>query len=115
MVTCTFFHLVCFILFCVETLVFALLIKNDFLKVNLLFSLGLSHQEFDEIVFFYLGNTHFKTILSSAAAIGTAGGLVVRCVSNGHENVLILQWPGAYLWILVSRRLKLRLKLMTLS
>ena len=57
----------------VEILVFALLIKNDFLKVNLLFSLGLSHQEFDEIVFFYLGNTHFKTILSSAAAIGTAG------------------------------------------
>ena len=57
----------------VEILVFALLIKNDFLKVNLLFSLGMSHQEFDEIVFFNLGNTHFKTILSSAAAIGTAG------------------------------------------
>jgi len=57
----------------VEILVFALLIKNDFLKVSLLFSLGLSHQEFDEIVFFYLGNTYFKTMLSSVASFGTAG------------------------------------------
>ena len=54
----------------IEILVFTLLIKNDFLKMNLLFSLELSHQEFDEIVFFYLDNT---TILSSAAAVGTAG------------------------------------------
>jgi len=36
----------------IEILVFALLIKNDFLKMSLLFSLSLSHQEFDEIIFF---------------------------------------------------------------
>ena len=42
-----------YLIFHIEIIIFALLIKNDFLKVNLLFSLGLSHQEFDEIVFFF--------------------------------------------------------------
>ena len=60
-----FFSLsVLYLILHIEIIVFSLLVKNDFLKVNLLFSLGLSHQEFDEIVFFYLGNTHFKTVLS---------------------------------------------------
>ena len=68
----------------VEILVFALLIKNDFLKVNLLFSLGLSHQEFDEI-FFFLGNTHFKTVLSSAAAVGTAGVVTIAEMSREYS------------------------------
>ena len=53
--------------------------------MNLLFSLGLSHQEFDEIVFFYLGNTHFKTILSSAAAIGTAGVVTIAKMSREYS------------------------------
>ena len=69
----------------IEILVFALLIKNDFLKMNLLFSLGLSHQEFDEIVFFFLGNTHFKTILSSAAAVGTAGVITIAEMSREYS------------------------------
>jgi len=69
----------------VEILVFALLIKNDFLKVNLLFSLGLSHEEFDEIVFFFLGNTHFKTLLSSAAAVGTAGVVTIAEMSREYS------------------------------
>jgi len=69
----------------VEILVFALLIKNDFLKMNLFFSLGLSHQEFDEIVFFFLGNTHFKTILSSAAAVGTAGVITIAEMSREYS------------------------------
>jgi hypothetical protein len=68
----------------IEILVFALLIKNDFLKTNLLFSLGLSHQEFDEIVFFFLGNTHFKTALSSAAALGTAGVITIAEMSREY-------------------------------
>jgi len=69
----------------IEILVFALLIKNDFLKVNLLFSLGLSHEEFDEIVFFFLGNTHFKIILSSAAAVGTAGVITIAEMSREYS------------------------------
>jgi len=68
----------------IEILVFALLIKNDFLKMSLLFSLGLSHQEFDEIIFFYLGNTHFKTVLSSAAAVGTAGVVAIAEMSREY-------------------------------
>ena len=67
----------------VEKLVFALLIKNDFLKMNLLFSLGLSHQEFDEI--FFLVNTHFKTVLSSAAAVGTAGVVTIAEMSREYS------------------------------
>ena len=52
--------------------------------MNLLFSLGLSHQEFDEIVFF-LGNTHFKTVLSSAAAVGTAGVVTIAEMSREYS------------------------------
>ena len=69
----------------IEILVFALLIKNDYLKINLLFSLGLSHEEFDEIVFFFLGNTHFKTLLSSAAAVGTAGVVTIAEMSREYS------------------------------
>ena len=51
--------------------------------MNLLFSLGLSHQEFDEI--FFLGNTHFKTVLSSAAAVGTAGVVTIAEMSREYS------------------------------
>ena len=69
----------------VEILVFAFLIKNDFLKMNIVFALNLSYQEFDEIVFFYLGNTHFKTVLSSAAAAGTTGVAIIAEMSREYS------------------------------
>jgi len=34
--------------------------------------------------FFYLGNTHFKTVLSSAAAVGTAGVVAIAEMSREY-------------------------------
>ena len=51
----------------------------------LVFALNLSYQEFDEIVFFYLGNTHFKTVLSSAAAAGTTGVAIIAEMSREYS------------------------------
>ena len=35
--------------------------------------------------FFFLGNTHFKTVLSSAAAVGTAGVVIIAEMSREYS------------------------------
>ena len=69
----------------VQIILLSLLIKNSFFKLNLIFFLGLSHEEFDEITFFCLGNISLKTVLSSVCIFGTAGGITLVEMSREYS------------------------------